>query len=345
MTTLKDIAKLAGVSTAAVSYVINGTKELSEETTKRINDAIRETNYAPHSLAKSLRMGKTLTIGVIVEDIRGLPIADIVNGIEEHLEEQGYQMILSDLHMLEKLYNQYDQIVDYQEDINYNVSLMLRSHVEGIIYIGLHDRPINDIIDPIEKPFVYAYSHGSSRDYYVSYNNINSAMNAVNHLIDHGHREIAVIAGHPDSFPTQQRMQGFYTAMKNAGLPIREEYIHYGDWEYESGYEEIKKLLALPNRPTAVFVMNDLMAAGCLNSAQESGLKIPQDLSIVGFDNREIARYLPVPLTTIQLPNREIGHESAKMLLSLMNAEEVAQNRLILPCSLIKRSSVAEPKV
>jgi LacI family transcriptional regulator len=343
MTTLKDIAKLAGVSTAAVSYVINGTKELSEETTKRINDAIRETNYAPHSVAKSLRMGKTLTIGVIVEDIRGLPTADIVNGIEEHLEEQGYQMILSDLHMLEKLYNQYDQIVDYQEHINYNVSLMLRSHVEGIIYVGLHDRPINDIIDPIEKPFVFAYTHGSGHDYYVSYNNINSALNAVNHLISYGHRDIAVIAG-PDSFPTQQRMQGYYSAMKNAGLPIREDYIHYGDWEYESGYEEIKKLLALPKPPTAVFAMNDLMAAGCLNSAQASGLKIPQDLSIVGFDNREIARYLPVPLTTIQLPNREIGHESAKMLLTLMNAKEVEKQHIILPCSLIERASVAEPK-
>jgi len=146
MATLKDIARIAGVSTALVSYVINGTKQLNEETTKRIKDAIRQTNYVPHSLAKSLRMGKTLTIGGLVEDIRGLPIAAIVNGVEESLEEHGFQMILKDLHMLEKLYNQYDQIVDYQEYINNSVSLMLRSHVDGIIYVGLHNRHLNSII-------------------------------------------------------------------------------------------------------------------------------------------------------------------------------------------------------
>jgi LacI family transcriptional regulator len=341
MTTLKDIAKLAGVSVASVSYVINGNKQLSEETTKRINEAINETHFAPHSLAKSLRMGKTLTIGVLVEDIRGMPIANIVNGVEDTLEISGYQMILNDLHMLEKLYNQYDQIADYKNYINDRVQLMLRSHVDGVIYVGMHDRHIDNIINSINKPFVYAYSHGARQDYYVTYNNTDSAMDATNLLINHGHKEIAVIAGHPNSFPTQKRMEGFITSLKNASLPVRDEFIRYGDWEYESGYQQIKKLLALPNRPTAIFVMNDLMAAGCINAAQEIGFKIPQDLSIVGFDNREIASYLPVPLTTVQVPTTEIGHESAKMLLALAEGRAVDQNRIILPCTLIERSSVA----
>ena len=160
-----------------------------------LKKAIHKANYSPHSLAKSLRLGKTLIIGVLVEDIRGLPVADIVNGIEESLEQQGYQMILNDLHMLEKLYNQYDQITDYKEYINKNVQLMLRTHVDGVIYVGLHDRHIDHIINPINKPFVYAYSHGASHDYYVSYNNFDGAVDAVNYLIGHGHRDIAVIAG------------------------------------------------------------------------------------------------------------------------------------------------------
>ena len=341
MTTLKDIAKSAGVSVASVSYVINGKKQLSEETTRRINKAIEDAHFSPHSLAKSLRMGKTLIIGVLVEDIRGLPIANIVNGIEENLEENGYQMLLNDLHMLEKLYNQYDQITGYKDYINNSVQLMLRTHVDGIIYVGLHDRHIDHIINPIDKPFVIAYSQGASHDYYVTYNNFDGALDAVDYLISHGHRDIAIIAGHQDSFPTQERMQGFLSAIKQAGLPVRDEYICYGDWEYESGYQQMNKLLALPNRPTAVFAMNDLMAAGCFKSAQESGLKIPHDLSIIGFDNREIASYLPVPLTTIQLPNTEIGHESAKMLLSLAEGRTVDQNCIILPCKLIERSSVA----
>lgn len=341
MTTLKDIAKIAGVSIASVSYVINGTKELSEETTKRINEAINQTSFSPHTLAKSLRMGKTLTVGVLVEDIRGLPIADIVNGVEESLEDQGYQMILNDLHMLEKLYNQYDQIGDYKDHINNSVKQMLRSQVDGIIYVGLHDRHIDNLINPIEKPFVYAYSHGSKLDHYVTYNNYNSAMDAVNYLIDHSHRNIAVIGGHPDSFPTQERMKGYLTSMTNAGLTVRDDYIYYGDWGYESGMELIKKLLALRNPPSAVFVMNDLMAAGCINTALKEKVRIPQDLSIIGFDNREIASYLPVPLTTIQLPNKEIGHISANMLLELTEGELVKMDHIILPCKLIERESVS----
>jgi LacI family transcriptional regulator len=339
MATLKDIAKLAGVSTASVSYVINGTKQLSEDTTKRINEAIEKVNYVPHSLAKSLRLGKTLTIGVLVEDIRGLPTASVVNGMEEYLETHGFQMILNDLHMLEKLYNQYDQIVDYGDYINERVMLLLRSHVDGIIYVGLHDRHLDGIVDPIEKPFVYAYSHGAKSDHYVTYNNIKGATSVTNYLIQHGHRDIAVIAGHPDSFPTHQRMEGFRDAMQKAGIPVREEYVRYGDWEYESGYQEIKQLIALPKPPTAVFAMNDLMAAGSLNSAIESGLSIPNDLSIIGFDNREIASYLPVPLTTVQLPTREIGYKSAEMILSLTE-EKPIDNQVILPCELIERDSV-----
>ena len=341
MTTLKDIAKLAGVSVASVSYVINGKKQLSDETTQRIINAINETNFTPHTLAKSLRMGKTMTIGVLVEDIRGLPIADIVNGVEEHLETNGYQMILNDLHMLEKIYNQYDQIEGFKQYINDRVQLILRSHVDGIIYVGLHDRHIDHIIKPIDVPFVFAYSHGTSQDHFVTYNNFDSAVNATNYLIEHGHRDIAVIAGHPDSFPTLERMKGFKTAIKKAGLKINDDHILYGDWEYESGYQLTRKLLALTHPPTAIFAMNDLMAAGCINSAQDAGLKIPKDLSIIGFDNREIARYLPVPLTTVQLPNKEIGHESAKMLLSLVEGQSAEPNSLILPCRLIERASVA----
>ncbi len=341
MATLKDVARLAGVSTASVSYVINGTKELSEETTQRIKDAIKQTNYVPHALAKSLRMGKTLTIGVLVEDIRGLPIAAIVNGVEESLEEHGFQMILKDLHMLEKLYNQYDQIVDYRDYINDSVSLMLRSHVDGIIYVGLHDRHLNGILDPIGKPIVFAYSHGSEMDHYVTYDNVKGAITAVNYLINHGHHDIGLITGHPDSFPTHQRLEGFHAAMEQAELPVHEDYIRYGDWEYDSGYQQIKNLLTLPKPPSAVFAMNDLMAAGCLNAAQEMGLRIPQDFSIIGFDNREIASYLPVPLTTIQLPTTEIGHQSAEMLLRLIDGGDVIDNGIILPCELIERNSVS----
>ena len=218
---------------------------------------------------------------------------------------------------------------------------MLRSHVDGIIYVGLHDRHIDYIINPISKPVVFAFSHGTSDDHYVTYNNYDSAVNATNYLIDRGHQDIALIAGHPNSFPTHERLKGFKSAIEKAGLQTRDEFIRFGDWEYDTGFQITRRLLSLPHRPSAIFAMNDLMATGCLNSAQEFGLQVPRDLSIIGFDNREISRYLPVPLTTIQLPNREIGHESARMLLALIDNIPIEQNSIILSCSLIERASVS----
>lgn len=345
MTTLKDIARKAGVSVASVSYVINGKKTLSEDTTRRILDAIQDSNFSPHSLAKSLRVGKTLTIGVLVEDIRGLPIADIVNGVEDILEANGYQMILTDLHMLEKLYNQYDQMEGFKEFINDRVQMLLRSHVDGIIYVGLHDRHIDYIINPIDTPFVFTYSHGTCEDHYVTYNNFDGARDATHYLIDHGHRKIAIIGGHPNSFPTHERMRGFLSVMEKHHLPVPAEYICYGDWEYPSGYRQAEILLNLPDRPSAIFVMNDVMAAGCINYAMKSGLTIPRDLSVFGFDNQPFASYLPVPLTTIQLPNVEIGHEGARMMLALVEGQTVDHNCVILPCRLIERGSVTACEV
>ena len=340
MATMKDVAELAGVSTATVSHVVNGTKKISPETTERVLMAIAQVKYTPNTVAKSLRSGQTNTIGVLVEDIRGMPVPEIVGGIEETLSRSGYRMILYDLHLLEKLYNQYEQIGAYRTRINNGVSLLQSSNVDGIVYVGMHDRHLDYLFDPMECPLVFAYSHGTSQDTYVTYSNLDSAAHLTRYLIGKGHERIAVIAGHPHSYPTTKRMNGYQMAMREAGLPILDGYIRYGNWEYESGLEKTRELLALENRPTAIFAMNDLMAAGCYHALGEAGLSVPGDMAVVGFDNREIARYLQPPLTTVALPTKEIGVRAAIHIMEIIGNPALPPKREIIPCSIIERHSV-----
>ena len=340
MATMRDVAQLAGVSTATVSHVINGSKKLSPETTERVLRAISQVNYTPNTLAKSLRMGQSHTVGVLVEDIRGMPVAAIVSGISETLARSGYKTIFHDLHLLEKLYNQYEQIGTYRERINEGVMLLKSSNVDGIIYVAMHDRHLDYLLDPMDTPLVYAYSHGTEKDTYVTYSNRDSAADMTRYLIHHGHTRIGVIAGHPHSYPTGQRLLGIQMVLQQAGLALPPEYIRYGDWEYASGKEQTNALLRLPDPPTAIFAMNDLMAAGSMSAVQAMGLHIPHDIAIVGFDNREIASYLQPPLTTVALPTSEIGMKAALHIMEIIGIPYVHPVRDIIPCSIVERDSV-----
>ncbi len=340
MATMRDVALLAGVSTATVSHVVNGSKKLSPETTERVLQAISQVNYTPNTVAKSLRLGQTHTIGVLVEDIRGLPVAAIVSGVSETLAKSGYKTILYDLHLLEKLYNQYEQIGTYRQRINDGVALLQSSNVDGIIYVAMHDRHLDYLLDPMDTPLVYAYSHGTENDTYVTYSNKDSAADMIRYLLGKGHERIAVIAGHPHSYPTAQRLLGIQMAMQQAGLPLPADYIRYGDWEYESGKKETQAILQLDPLPTAIFAMNDLMAAGCMATLQANGLRIPQDMAVAGFDNREIASYLQPPLTTIALPTPEIGVKAALHIMDMINNPQPHPWREIIRCTIIERASI-----
>lgn len=337
---MRDVALLAGVSTATVSHVINGSKNISAETTERVLQAISQVNYKPNTLAKSLRMGQSHTIGVLVEDIRGLPVASIVSGISETLAKGGYKTILHDLHLLEKLYNQYEQIGSYRQRINDGLSLLQSANVDGIIYVAMHDRHLDYLFDEMDIPLVFAYSHGTEKDTYITYSNRDSAADIIRFLIGKGHKHIAVIAGHPHSYPTAQRLLGIQMAMQQAGLSLPQEYIRYGNWEYESGIVQTGELLKLPIRPTAIFAMNDLMAAGCMAVLTSEGLRIPQDIAVAGFDNREIAEYLQPPLTTVALPTTEIGVQAALHIIDMISNPRIHPAREIINCSIVERASV-----
>ena len=204
----------------------------------------------------------------------------------------------------------------------------------------MHDRHLDYLFDPMDTPLVFAYSHGTETDTYVTYSNRDSAADMIRYLLNKGHERIAVIAGHPHSYPTAQRLLGVQMALQQAGLALPQEYIQYGNWEYESGKEQTRKLLKLDPLPTAIFAMNDLMAAGCMAELMSAGLRIPDDMAVAGFDNREIAAYLQPSLTTVALPTTEIGTEAALRIIDMISNPSPHPVRKIIRCSIIERNSV-----
>ena len=277
MATMKEIADLAGVSVATVSHVLSGKKNVSPTRRKRVEQAIEKTNYRPNVIAKSLRMNKTHIIGVLVEDIQGLPVPEIVDGINGYLETSGYQVLLNNLRLLQKLYNQYEQLSHYIEGINQGIELLEHARVDGIIYVAMHDRRIEGVFQPADTPMVFAYADSGTPDCAsVTYDNETSAYEITKLLIQQNHKRIALIAGHAASPATLMRLAGYRRAMDEAGLRVPQEYIRWGDWEFQSGMEQTTTLLSLTLPPTAVFAMNDLMAAGCYAAIQRCGLHIPE---------------------------------------------------------------------
>jgi len=342
--TIKDIAKAAGVSTATVSYVINGTKNVLPEKRQRILDIIAQTGYQPDQVAKSLRTKKTSIIGVLVEDITAFPTSGIINGISEYMEQTDYHILLNDLRMMESLYNQYDHIVYQQDKINKAMAFLnFGAKVDAIIYVGMFDRDISGIITNVNKPIVVAYS--ISRDDYtcsVTYENEEISALLTKHLIDSGHRHIAVITGIAHTAPAQLRLRGIQKAIKDAGMILDNALVKNGDWERSTGYTCMQELLQQKPLPTAVIAMNDLMAVGALDAVREAGLRVPEDISVVGFDNREISEFVFPKLTTAEIDLKAIGFTAAQVVTQKLSkvGEYAEKNRIIVPCNLIERGTV-----
>ena len=344
--TIKDIAREAGVSTATVSYVINGTKPVMPEKRQRILDVIAKTNYHPNRVAKSLRTQKTNIIGVLAEDILAFPTTRIMNGISEYMEQTDYQILLSDLRMLDSLFNQYDQIVHQKDKINQALSfLIFGAKVDAVIYIGMFDRDINGIITNMNKPVVIAYST-SNEEYAcsVTYENEDVAARLTHYLIDCGHERIAVITGLAHTAPAQMRLRGINRAFKESGLILDSALVKNGDWERNSGYTCTKDLLEQEKdtMPSAVFAMNDLMAVGAMDALREAGLKVPGDISVVGFDNREVSEFVFPELTTVEIDLKAIGYTAAQVATQKLsgNGEYADQVSVTIPSRIIHRDTV-----
>jgi len=339
MITIKEIARLTKVSTATVSNVLNGKSgAASDAKAREIIDLARNLNYTPNILARSLQKQKTNTIGIIAEDLTVFNTPEIVDGIDAYCEENGYEMILENMRLFKRYNNDFTDTPKHHELLDSFLRNMIAKQVEGIVYVGYHCREISYLPTSVQVPFVYAYCYPKEAIYpSVMFDDEKAARDVTELLIAKGHKRIGVICGPATSFHTQARLKGFKAALEQHGIKANPRLIEYGDWERPSGYHLAGKLL--DQKVTAIFSFNDLMASGVYERAAERGLQIGKDISLFGFDNRDISQgYMPT-LSTVEPPLNEIGRRCAAIILSYIKHRRTGKKRIYLPCTILERHS------
>jgi len=328
--TINDVAKIAGVSSTTVSHVINNTRFVSEDVRNRVLQAMKELGYKRNYLARSLRRGKTSTIGMIMPDSSNPFFAEIAHDIEDYAFRRGYSVILCNTEG------------DPEKELFY-IDLLYQKQVDGMIFIaaGENEKSIKFIIDnDIDVVIIdrELYSDDHTQFPKVLVDNESGGYLATKHLIDIGHRRIVCICGPSFLTPSAERESGYQRALKEADIPFDESLIIRGEFHTETGYHAFKQLQSISPAPTAVFASNDLIAIGLIYAAQENGIRVPDDLSVVGFDDIKLASYISPSITTIRQPINAIAQNAMDNLLNILNNKEVTFE-IRLPVELIIRGS------
>ncbi|OBT24042.1 DNA-binding transcriptional regulator CytR [Vibrio splendidus] len=334
MATMKDVAQLAGVSTATVSRALMNPEKVSVSTRKRVETAVLEAGYSPNTLARNLRRNESKTIITIVPDICDPYFAEIIRGIEDAAVENDYLVLLGDSGQQKKRESSF-------------VNLVFTKQADGMLLLGT-DHPF-DVSKPEQKnlpPMVMACEFAPELELpTVHIDNLTSAFEAVNYLAQLGHKRIAQISGPTTATLCKFRQQGYQQALRRAGVSMNPAYSTVGDFTFEAGAQAVRQLLALPEQPTAIFCHNDAMAIGAIQEVKKLGLRVPQDLSIVGFDDIQFAQYCDPPLTTISQPRYEIGRQAMLMMLDLLKGNDVQAGSRLLEAKLVVRGSTAPPRM
>lgn len=330
---IKEVARRAGVSIATVSRVINSTTPVSEGVKKRVEDIINETGYRPNSLAKELQNHKTNTIGVIISvavlDINSL--GSTINAITDVLKGKGYSIMLANSRF------------DANEELDY-FKVFQEKRVDGILYFAVNFTEEHyNLLKKYPIPIVMIGQENKYLDFpCILHDNFHASKHVTEYLIQMGHKKISYI-GLPefDAAAGNERRKGFETAMQLNNLEINQDYISAGDFSIESGYAAMKVIM---NRsvvkPSAVFAATDFMALGAMHYLTEIGKKVPEDISIVGFDDVDVAAYLNPPLTTIHSDNQAAGRQAATLLLQILEKDGADIRKFVANYELKIRDSV-----
>jgi len=305
--TIEDVAKLANVSIATVSRVINRRGGVHSETEARIWAAIEELNYIPNALARSMVKKTTNTIGIIIPDVKNPFFPEVVSGIEQKAREKGYFTILCNT----------NESAETEREL---LQIFLERSVDGLI-ITTADEDGDHLQMAIDAKIpVVAVDRRVKRFEMdtVLVGNVDGAYQATRHLILQGHRRIAIICGPQNTTPGYERFVGYNRALEEYGIPLRQEYILEGDFKEASGAELTRRLYQLPERPTAIFVSNNLMSMGCIRSLRELNWKLGEEVSFIGFDDVEIATFVTPQLTVVSRPMRKLGEVAFDLLYERM---------------------------
>jgi len=325
---MKDVAKKAGVSTATVSHVINKTRFVGAGTKKKVLEVMKELNYYPNFAARSLRIRKSNTIGLLVPDISNFFFTSIAKGVENTLKRHGYHLILSNSN--ENLENEIEQIKIYNTKL---VDGLIMAPVSGDhAFLNELFRGHYPVVFIDRKPEGF---QGDS----ILINNINGAYDAISVLIEKGHAKIGIITGLPGLTTTKERLIGYEKALINYGLKINKNFIKVGNSRFESGYKLTKELLEHTDI-TALFVTNNLMTIGAIKYLKEKQVAIPGDIAIIGFDDYKWSSIIEPPLSVVRQPDYDIGEKASTLLIKRIKKEEIGEYKEYrLPTKLIIRDS------
>jgi LacI family transcriptional regulator len=337
MVTIKDIAKLADVSVATVSYVLNNTRWVSEDKKERVLKAIAELNYVPNAVARGLRVRESRTISFVVSDITNPFYPDLAKACENIAQAKGYTV---------NVINTDDQADRMQQAI----TQILEGRVDGLVIASALDRdkaPLQKLMKQ-GYPLVLASRlvEGLDVDSVVA-DNFNGAIMATNHLLRLGHKRIALIPGVKGSSITVSRRSGYLKAMEEAGATVYPEWFVSGEAKYTVNYNLAQTLMKLPNhkRPTAIINLTDVGALGVMDAVRDMNMRIPEEFAVIGFDDLFFSATRSVQLTTIKIPRYEIGSLATKLLFErLGNKSSVDYQEIVLPVELIVRGTCGGKK-
>ncbi|WP_409421652.1 substrate-binding domain-containing protein [Pseudaeromonas sp. ZJS20] len=334
MATIKDVAARAGVSISTVSHVLNHTRRVSEEATRNVLEAVSALNYAPNSVARSLKVNRTRTLGLLVTASTNPFFAEVVKGVEDYAFNQGYSLILCNTE------NQFERQRHY-------LRMLMEKRVDGLLVMCTDlDEAIQELMRSYQHVPQVVMDWGGSSDFanVINDNARNGAYLAARYLLQMGHRHIACISGQLHKATTQLRLDGVRDALAELDLRLTDDLIFEGDYESQSGFDAMQQILALPQRPTAVFAFDDPMAMGALCAAHQAGIQVPEEISIMGYDDTELARFTCPPLTTINHPKAELGKTAVELLMARIRNKELATESLTVKPELVVRQSVAAPR-
>ena len=331
--TQKDVARLAGVSQAIVSHVVNETdKAIPEKTRQRVLKAMDELGYTPNKAARSLRAQKSYSIACIVPDITNAFFPPFLRGIQSIADLHNYDLIIYDSHTSEDKEKHY-------------VRTLGCGHVDGAV-ASLFHRDTQIITDLADRGFhLVTMERGrpdaETRPHDVVYvDDVSASRAAVAYLIELGHRRIGILSGIEGTPPQRNRLKGYRQELGDHGLNFDQRYVRNGDYTEEGGYAEMSALLRLPERPSAVFAANDLMAIGAMLAVQGDGLQIPEDIAIMGFDDIPAARLVTPRLTTVRQFQDQIGQRAAALLFDRLRGNAPQAPQFVeMPFKIVVRES------
>lgn len=327
---IKEIAARTGVSIATVSHAFRNPGRVSDATRKKVLKAASELGYTPNNLAVSLRTARSGNIVAIIPDVADSHNSGVIKGIEKIAHSRGFSLLLGDTQGSERREREFANMVSSRQADG----IILMSH-RLPFDLGKNELKIQDL-----PPLVNG-SEFTGHDEFplVAIDDVQAAMDATSHLIGYGHKDISVITGDINSTSCRNRLAGFKGVMAQAGLKVPESLIHYSSYSLEGGEDAARQILLQKNRPTAIFCFSDEIALGCMYTLRQSGFSVPDDISVIGFDNIPFAKYCSPPLTTIAQPTEDIGATCATLLLDLIEGKKLEKRRYILPHKLLVRES------